>query len=350
MSIAAAIDTLRQADDYAALIAASNRLGSDPLQVQGPGGNTSLKDGEAMWIKASGTWLAHARDRDIMVPCNTGVLRRALEAEVPEPPEMEAFVVGDANPLGLRPSIETAVHAALDWPVVLHTHCVATIALAICRDGRERIAAALPNERVAFVPYVKPGWDLALAIRKAADRETRIVVLGNHGLVVSGPTVAEAEGLLRKVSAALQPASVRGSMAAAPALEDRLRGTGWIAAPDPITHALALDPMRLEMAVGATLYPDHLIFLGPGCRQVTDDALPKDTGGATCKLLLFPGLGAAIPADATASDLALARCLGDVLARVPDEAELMRLSPEEEAALLDWDAEKYRQSLNRAAP
>ncbi|MYA89823.1 MAG: class II aldolase, partial [Boseongicola sp. SB0662_bin_57] len=35
--------------DFRAL---SARLGKDPLQVQGPGGNTSVKDGDVMWIKA----------------------------------------------------------------------------------------------------------------------------------------------------------------------------------------------------------------------------------------------------------------------------------------------------------
>ena len=38
----------------------SANLGQDPLQVQGPGGNTSVKDDEVMWIKASGTELANA--------------------------------------------------------------------------------------------------------------------------------------------------------------------------------------------------------------------------------------------------------------------------------------------------
>lgn len=344
-------EQLRQSAEFSALIAASRRLGSDPLQVQGPGGNTSLKDGDAMWIKASGTWLAWAEERDIMVPCDAGVLRRALAGDTAQQPDMDAFVPAGANPLGLRPSIETAVHAALDWPVVLHTHCVATIALAIRRDGPERIAEALPGMEVACVPYVKPGWDLAKAIRVAAGPVTQIVILGNHGLVVCGTTVAEAETLLATVSAALQPADLRPPMDAAPGFEARLDGSGWQPAPEPVTHAVARDPERLGYAVGATLYPDHLIFLGPGCRAVAPGAAPADAlaDGRPCKLLLFPGEGAAVPLGTSASDLALARCLGDVLARVPDGADLLRLSPDDEAALLDWDAEKYRQSLNKAA-
>lgn len=341
-------EQLRGGSEFAALVGASSRLGADPLQVQGPGGNTSVKAEDAMWIKASGTWLAEAESRDIFVPCDVGVLRRALAGGEAQP-DMAAIVPANANPLGLRPSIETAVHAALDWPVVLHTHCVATIALAICRDGPALIKALLPGLDVAFVPYVKPGWDLAKAISATTSPETQVVVLGNHGIVVCGAKVKEAEDLLHRVSTSLQPTKIRDPMAAMPDLDARLKGTGWVAAPDPVTHAVARDPVRLGMAVGATLYPDHLIFLGPGCRPVPDGSRPCDVmgDGRPCKILLFPGLGAAIPAEATASDRALARCVGDVLARVPEGADLLRLSDDDETALLDWDAEKYRQSLNR---
>ena len=40
--------------------ALSARLGQDRLQVQGPGGNTSVKQDDVMWVKASGTELADA--------------------------------------------------------------------------------------------------------------------------------------------------------------------------------------------------------------------------------------------------------------------------------------------------
>ncbi|MBX2854750.1 MAG: hypothetical protein KTR21_07170, partial [Rhodobacteraceae bacterium] len=46
--------------------------------------------------------------------------------------------------------------------------------------------------------------------------------------------------------------------------------------------------------------------------------------------------------------LALARALGDVAARIEPGAALNRLSDAQEAELLDWDAEKYRQALEAA--
>ena len=64
----------------------SARLGQDPLQVQGPGGNTSIKGGDVMWIKASGTELAQATAQDLsdmlhLSARQIGRRRQRLEAE-----------------------------------------------------------------------------------------------------------------------------------------------------------------------------------------------------------------------------------------------------------------------------
>ena len=42
----------------------------------------------------------------------------------------------------------------------------------------------------------------------------------------------------------------------------------------------------------------------------------------------------------------MALCLADVLLGTDEKAEIQYLSVEEEDELLNWDAEKYRQSLN----
>jgi hypothetical protein len=43
----------------------------------------------------------------------------------------------------------------------------------------------------------------------------------------------------------------------------------------------------------------------------------------------------------------LAECLGVVLARLPEGGEISYIGPEQEQALLGWDAEKYRKNLQR---
>ena len=47
---------------------------------------------------------------------------------------------------------------------------------------------------------------------------------------------------------------------------------------------------------------------------------------------------------------ALARCLADVTCRLAIDDPIDPLNPADEAQLLNWDAEKYRQSLDQRAP
>src|SRR5260370_39277422 len=51
-----------------ALLGLTARLGRDPLVVQGPGGNISLKRDGGMWGKASGTWTMEATSRSMLMP------------------------------------------------------------------------------------------------------------------------------------------------------------------------------------------------------------------------------------------------------------------------------------------
>ena len=49
--------------DLDRLIAYSRILGTKPQMIQAAGGNTSVKSGGVMWIKASGRWLSDVEDK-----------------------------------------------------------------------------------------------------------------------------------------------------------------------------------------------------------------------------------------------------------------------------------------------
>src|ERR1700741_3270155 len=102
--------TMRTSRELAALIDLSARIGSDPLLIQGPGGNTSVKEEGLLWIKASGTWLSQAKARPIMVPVRLEPLLQAIGRNDPTCENAVEFVPADLNPQGLRPSIETTLH------------------------------------------------------------------------------------------------------------------------------------------------------------------------------------------------------------------------------------------------
>jgi len=348
-----AYEALQANPEFAALRTVSARLGSDPLQVQGPGGNTSIKSDGIMWVKASGTWLSDAETQDIFVPIDYHGLARAITEDDESADDVGPFTHASDNPSGLRGSIEATVHASSPAKVVLHTHCVATIAAAIREDAPTFLAEKLAGLSFAFIPYAKPGSGLARAIRTHAPAGIEILILGNHGLVVCGETVAESDSLLREVSARLNPATRADPADTSQALKDRLSGTGWMPVPHGPTQRIALDDRLLAIADGRTLYPDHLVFLGPGVTV----AMPSETvsqalaravqSPSPSKLVIVPGHGVIMPETASRSELALAAAFGDVLTRVDPDAAVTRLSKDQEAELLDWDAETYRQSLNK---
>src|SRR5580698_6397091 len=120
---------IRQDPEYRALLRYAAAIGTDPSLVQAAGGNVSLKRDGVLWVKASGTWLANAERQDIFVPVHLAPLLAAMLADNAE--DTMPFVAADKNPSGLRPSIETTLHGVLPHPVVVHVHCVETIAWAV---------------------------------------------------------------------------------------------------------------------------------------------------------------------------------------------------------------------------
>ena len=338
--------------EMSALKALSARVGADPLLVQAAGGNTSLKRDGVMWIKASGTWLQHAQTRDIFVPVALDPLLAALERDDPACETCTDFVRNDLNSLGLRPSIETTVHASFAHKVVVHVHCIATISLAVREDGEDILERMLRGFHWAFVPYRRPGLPLAKEIRQRLRPDTNVLVLGNHGLVVAGETVAEAEELLDQVVRALRRPARPMRAGPEPGLAPAIL---YAPSPDPGVHSLALDPVSLAQARKGTLYPDHIVFLGAGIAVTEPGETPEQaarriglTGRPEPKLIVVPNEGVLLPQDATPAIHAMARCLADVAVRLEAHDPVRILTREDELALVNWDAEKYRQSLPTA--
>ncbi|MDR3208010.1 MAG: class II aldolase/adducin family protein [Oscillospiraceae bacterium] len=186
--------------------------------VQGGGGNTSVKlPGGLMAIKASGFRLSQVTASDGFAVVETATLRDVTAEQGYKP---------------LRPSVEAAFHALLGT-FVLHTHPVYTN-LALCAEhGGAKIAAALAGLPYITVPYINPGPELAEVIRARLQPETRIVLLENHGLVVTGDTADACLALHEEVNTRL-------------------------AAAYGVTPA---DFDRLFDELGKTLYPDQQVYL-----------------------------------------------------------------------------------------
>ncbi|MEV8135125.1 bifunctional aldolase/short-chain dehydrogenase [Microbacterium aurantiacum] len=188
------------------LIARSNRLGSDPKNTNYAGGNTSAKGTEIdpvtgepvelLWVKGSGGDLGTLTEQGL------AVLRldrmRALVDVYPgverEDEMVAAFDYCLHGKGGAAPSIDTAMHGLVDAAHVDHLHPDSGIAIATAADG-EALTAQIFGEKVVWVPWRRPGFQLGLDIAaiKAANPQAIGCILGGHGITAWGETSEEAE-------------------------------------------------------------------------------------------------------------------------------------------------------------
>lgn len=334
------------------LVALAAKIGANRLWVQGAGGNASAKADDVMWIKGSGKWMAHAHAEPVFAAVKLSGVRNRMAANESDPATPELLPI---SPAGLRPSIETSMHALLPHPIVMHVHSVNVIAHSVCAEGRLQIEQRLKGLRWAWVPYVRPGIDLTRAIANVLQRASvDVLILANHGLVVGGATGLAIETLLNDVEARLNLPARPPPSVDLHALEELSANTPYRPASTVELHAMAIDAAQRAIAVGGSLYPDHVVFLG---RAVVSLGVDQDIAGflqarAAAGLdvpavLLVPDVGVLLRKNLSAAALAMVDCLALVLARIPSTSTVNYLTAEQEAALIDWDAEKYRKSLSQ---
>ncbi|MCV3765944.1 class II aldolase/adducin family protein [Rhizobium sp. TRM95796] len=345
--------------DFEGFLALSTDIGRDLLKTQGAGGNTSFKRDGRMWVKASGTWLSQAAERDIMVPVEIAPLVSALRQGDPRAEKATDFVIAELNGSGLRPSIETSFHAALPQRVVAHYHCVNTIALSVL-EGRDALIAErmadLPDLTWAAIPYRRPGTPLAMEIDRAAGDRPDVLILYNHGIIVTGETVDDVRERIDRVTSALAMPERAGTQADFAALRQLAEGSEFHVAEDAGSHKTALDAVSLAVATGGSLYPDHVIFLGveigvlaEGQPVASYAAGRREAGRPMPKMVLAPNKGVLLSNELTAGGRVMARCLAEVSSRIPAGRRPIYLNGAQEHELTHWEAEQYRQALDRKA-
>ena len=188
-------------DQVALLLYRSNILGADLRITNYGGGNTSCKtiekdpltkeDTEIMWIKGSGGDIGTLKRSGLAGLYMDKLLAlknvyRGLEFE----DEMVALFNHCIYDLDSKaPSIDTPLHAVLPFKHIDHLHPDAAIAIAAAKDG-EKITNELFEGQIAWVPWQRPGFDLALQLDKAlkANPGIRGIMLGGHGLFTWGDT------------------------------------------------------------------------------------------------------------------------------------------------------------------
>ncbi|MDO9418627.1 class II aldolase [Pararhizobium sp.] len=269
----------------------SRIIGGDPDLVLHGGGNTSVKaeaaDGTPlMHIKGSG-WDLDTIEAPGLPAVRLAELLAVRNGPKLSDPEMVALLraslVDAAAP---NPSVEALLHAFIPHAFVDHSHATAILALADQPDMRDTVSR-IYGERLAYVPYVMPGFDLSIEADRIYRQHPHCegLWLENHGLFTFAATakgaydlmiefVTMAEGELARAGFCLsgpQASDREADLELSARLSRILTKDG-----SPFSKGLALDyrstpairqhtskPGVEEISLRGTVTPDHVIRIKP---------------------------------------------------------------------------------------
>jgi rhamnulose-1-phosphate aldolase/alcohol dehydrogenase len=191
-----------EGDEVSLLVYRSNLLGSDLRITNFGGGNTSAKVSEpdrfepgrtteTLYVKGSGGDLG-SLTREGLASLSLPKLRalaklyRGSAFEDEMVPWVEQCVVHGSR---VAPSIDTSLHAFLPFRHCDHLHPDAVIAVAASADG-ERATREIWGGEVAWLPWIRPGFELALLLARTVVERPGIrgIVLASHGMFSWGET------------------------------------------------------------------------------------------------------------------------------------------------------------------
>ena len=346
------------AKDYELFLKYSKELGLDRTMVQAAGGNTSIKDGDTMWIKASGKWLIDTCSSETMVAVSISKIKDALKNKNCSYDDILKSLDLINSPKGLRPSIESPMHAILDFKYIFHTHDIYINALAVQKNSHIKFKELLTDLNWKFIPYVKPGIELCRKIMETKTHNDNIFILENHGLIICGEDLEELKKLNHLVRYRLKKFNNKTSIVDKIKSKIKivnLKNTGFKFCEDSLINNLAFNQSWIDKITKGTLLPDFLVFLGPKLlaldpkgdgfveklNKISKEPLPFNS----CVILI--GHGVIIRDNALKGTVDIIRCIYDLLCLIPDNVDLQYLSENEMSFLLNWEAEHYRQSLNK---
>ncbi|PJF41712.1 MAG: bifunctional aldolase/short-chain dehydrogenase [Chloroflexi bacterium] len=182
--------------DLDGLVYRSNLLGQDRRVVNIYGGNTSAKLTmtdhvgrriDVLAVKASGSDVLTITEPQFAL-LKLEEIYPLFERDAMTDEEMVDYLARTVfEPGRPRQSIETLLHAFVPYKHVDHTHPDAIISIACTKDAEQQ-ARAVFGDRMAYVPYIKPGFTLSKWIGSKVRDNPNIecVVMGKHGLVTWG--------------------------------------------------------------------------------------------------------------------------------------------------------------------
>ncbi|MEE2655670.1 MAG: bifunctional aldolase/short-chain dehydrogenase [Pseudomonadota bacterium] len=279
-------------EDLAYRVYTSRLIGQVADLVMHGGGNTSCKSKtknlhgettEVLCVKGSG-WDLGSIEAPGLPAVMLEPLLRLRELESLSDEDMvnvqRANLVDSTSP---NPSIETLLHAFLPHKFIDHTHSTPFLTIANLPNN-ERVLFEIFGQKLAVVPYVMPGFDLAKAAARIHDENPHVegLLLAKHGHFTWGNTAKESYDRViehtNMVEKWLQNHRVRRSVKVDRICKDKvitflstLRGSLSAVSPSnsspPVLHLVDDDDVLqflerddvVELSTAGVATPDHVI-------------------------------------------------------------------------------------------
>lgn len=195
------------------LIAISQKYGSDERYVIAGGGNTSYKDAEHLWVKASGHALATITEDGFAVLSRAMLNPMGEKKYSSDTAQREEEVKNDLAAACItkdrRPSVETSLHNCMEAAFVVHLHPTLVNGL-MCANNAAQVCAELFPEAL-YIPYTDPGYvlfkkvyDKIKAYKKINGHEPEVIFLQNHGIFVGADTTERIEEIYNHVLSTIE--------------------------------------------------------------------------------------------------------------------------------------------------
>lgn len=369
------------------LIEISQYYGQQKDFVIAGGGNTSYKDENHLYIKASGHSLGTIGEDGFAQLDRKALQEIAGKTYSADVMERENQIKNDLLKArvypekGQRPSVETSLHDLIAYRFVVHTHSTKVNGL-MCSTHAEQLTKTLFGDLVVYVPYVDPGYILFKevesrinAYKARTGNEPKIILLQNHGIFVAADTTGEIREIYTEVISLLDSAigeiaplvSYPVDPAAAqivPAIRMMLSGNGMktLKVVNNSYYERFLSSEAEFRKIALPFIPDGIVYCNSSFIYAEFngdvDALLNDlsekiktytaTQPKTPKIICIKGIGCILANDnaqavATLEDVMTDTCLVSLYSEKFGGQSPM--TPEQVQFIDTWEVEQYRSAI-----
>ncbi len=373
------------------LIEISKYYGSNKEYVIAGGGNTSFKDEQTIWIKASGQSLAELTEEGLVALSREKLHVIASNTYSDDPAAREEQVKADMfrsildQEKNKRPSVETSLHEIIQYKFVVHLHPTLINGL-LCSRNAKSLTLKLFGESVLFVPYTDPGYTLfkkldsdIVLYREKYSHDPQIIFLENHGSFVGADTTEEIRkiysDIIHKIEEQIPPVSEITSLPYNPLLHKVLPGLrillsggqpGVIRFRNNSLIARFYQNQQEFHKISLPLTPDIIVYCKTRYLYIEQSSteekildsfryqLPHFISeyGYSPKVFIIKDMGVFAVAESYASAEACLDVYEDLI-KISYYASLCGgikfLTPEQVSFIDQWEVENYRRKVSQAA-